>query len=124
MLEPDVLRHFDGDRSGVDQVVLEAGKDLFKGLQPSRQPTMGVPVLRRADSRPSGCRQIVAIENLDLTEIRRQCARGCQAPDAATNNHRTTETMFHPAPLRPSEQTEQRRLATAGFQATDKALPW
>ena len=98
-LEPDVLREPDRNRSGADQVVLEAGIDLFKGLQPSRQQTVGVPVLGRADARPGGYRQIVAIEDFYLTEIWRHSARSCEPPDATADNHGTTKKVFHPVPL-------------------------
>jgi len=85
-LELDIPRERDGDGASSDKTAFETGKNLIERTKAAGKQAMWVAILRRAGARCGGCRQPVALQNIDLFEVSGQGAGGRQAADPGSND--------------------------------------
>jgi hypothetical protein len=74
--------------SGTHKIAFEAWENLAERLQATSQQTMRVPILGCPGPRSRGCRQAVALEDLDPFKIFRQSPGHSQPADSRSNYDR------------------------------------
>jgi len=62
----NVAREPDGDGAGRGETALETGEDLIERAKAAGKQAMRMSILRRAGARSRGCRQPVALQDVDL----------------------------------------------------------
>src|SRR5712671_654372 len=119
----DVLCDLDGDSASSGKVTLEARENLAESLEATSQQTMWVPILGGAGPRSGGCRQAVALEDIDPLKVPCQGAGHRQPADASADHDRpTAQETAHAATSRSLEPADHRTQVTAEFQPEGNAL--
>src|SRR5208282_5317364 len=93
-LELNVAREPDRDGAGCGETALETGEDLIERAKAAGEQAMRVPILRRPGARSGGCRQPVALQDVDLFEVLGQGAGGRQAADPGSNDDGTLTQLL------------------------------
>jgi hypothetical protein len=103
-LELDIAGKRNGDAARCGQIALETRENPIERAQTAGEQAMGVPILRRAGPRSSGCRQVIAFDDLDPIKIFGQGASGRKPTNSRSNNERPPTELKRTAAIPQSRE--------------------